>query len=78
VAQLVAPSALGLAPSPLQANVDRAGDPAEWRLDALASKMVQYCPLLEELTGAELAANSKVGNLCQTHLQGLYPLAHFF
>jgi hypothetical protein len=34
-----------------QANVDRTADPAEWRLDALAAKMVQYCPLLEGLTG---------------------------
>lgn len=34
-----------------QANVDRTADPSEWRLDALAAKMVQYCPLLEGLTG---------------------------
>jgi preprotein translocase subunit SecA len=39
----------------LEANVDRTADPSEWRLDALASKMVQYCPLLEGLTGQELA-----------------------
>ncbi len=45
-----------------QANVDRTADPAEWRLDALAGKMVQYCPLLEGLTGNELAAN--VGGAC--------------
>jgi hypothetical protein len=36
----------------LEANVDRSADPSEWRLDALAAKMVQYCPLLEGLTGA--------------------------
>jgi preprotein translocase subunit SecA len=38
-----------------QANVDRNGDPAEWRLDALAGKLIQYCYLLEGLTGADLA-----------------------
>ncbi|GBF93465.1 translocase subunit chloroplastic [Raphidocelis subcapitata] len=38
----------------LEANVDRSSDPAEWRLDSLASKMVQYCPLMEGLTGDEL------------------------
>lgn len=37
----------------VQANVDRTADPSEWRLDALAAKMVQYCPLLEGLTGKE-------------------------
>lgn len=42
----------------LEANVDRTADPAEWRLDALAAKMVQYCPLLEGLTGAELSQQS--------------------
>lgn len=30
-----------------QANVDRSVDPSEWKLDALAGKMVQYCCLLE-------------------------------
>lgn len=39
----------------LEANVDRNGDPAEWRLDALAGKLIQYCYLLEGLTGADLA-----------------------
>jgi preprotein translocase subunit SecA len=42
----------------LEANVDRTADPSEWRLDALAAKMVQYCPLLEGLTGQELASQS--------------------
>jgi hypothetical protein len=35
----------------VQANVDRNLDPSEWRLDALAGKMVQYCYLLQGLTG---------------------------
>jgi len=34
--------------------VDKTQDPAEWKLDSLAGKMVQYCPLLEGLTGQEL------------------------
>ena len=38
--------------------MDKAGDPSEWKLDALAAKMVQYCPLMAGLTGAELQANS--------------------
>lgn len=42
----------------LEANVDRTADPSEWRLDALAAKMVQYCPLLDGLTGKELATQS--------------------
>jgi preprotein translocase subunit SecA len=36
--------------------VDRGVDPAEWRLDALAGKIVQYCRLLEGLTGDTLRA----------------------
>ncbi len=36
-----------------QANVDKNMDPAEWRLDALAAKLVQYCYLLEGLTGTQ-------------------------
>jgi len=44
----------------LQANVDRNADPAEWRLEALANKLVQYCVLLEGLTADDLANNSKV------------------
>ncbi|KAI8466746.1 MAG: chloroplast-associated SecA protein [Monoraphidium minutum] len=42
----------------LEANVDKASDPAEWKLDSLASKMSQYCPLLEGLTGEELATQA--------------------
>eukprot|EP00878_Enallax_costatus_P000382 GHUV01000467.1.p1 GENE.GHUV01000467.1~~GHUV01000467.1.p1 ORF type:complete len:1015 (+),score=343.35 GHUV01000467.1:196-3240(+) len=42
----------------LEANVDRTADPSEWRLDALAAKVVQYCPLLEGLTGQELSSQS--------------------
>ncbi len=34
-----------------QANVDKNQEQAEWKLDALAEKMVQYCYLLEGLTG---------------------------
>uniref|UniRef100_A0A383WI89 chloroplast protein-transporting ATPase n=1 Tax=Tetradesmus obliquus TaxID=3088 RepID=A0A383WI89_TETOB len=42
----------------LEANVDKTADPAEWRLDALAAKVVQYCPLLQGLTGQELLQQS--------------------
>jgi preprotein translocase subunit SecA len=49
----------------LEANVDRTADPGEWRLDALSAKMVQYCPLLEGLTGAELA------DACKGNFEGL-------
>ncbi|PNW75221.1 hypothetical protein CHLRE_12g517900v5 [Chlamydomonas reinhardtii] len=38
----------------LEANVDKSTEPAEWKLDSLAAKMVQYCYLLEGLTGDEL------------------------
>jgi len=38
----------------LEANVDRATEPAEWKLEALATKMVQYCVLLEGLTAQDL------------------------
>jgi hypothetical protein len=31
---------------------------AEWKLDSLAAKMTQYCPLLEGLTGEELQKQS--------------------
>ena len=37
-----------------QANVDPALPPAEWKLEPLASKMIQYCYLLEGLTGEQL------------------------
>lgn len=46
----------------LEANVDKDADPATWRLDALAGKMAQYCPLLEGLTGDELAAQARGGD----------------
>jgi preprotein translocase subunit SecA len=46
----------------LEANVDKDADPATWRLDALAGKMSQYCPLLEGLTGDELAAQCRGGD----------------
>jgi len=46
----------------VQANVDRSADPSEWRLDALAAKMVQYCPLLEGLTG-----NKAVTHMRESH-----------
>ena len=35
----------------LQANVNKNEEQSEWRLDALAAKMVQYCYLLEGLAG---------------------------
>ena len=35
---------------PLQANVDTQLVPEEWPLEALATKMKQYCYLLEDLT----------------------------
>lgn len=35
----------------VEANVDKNADPAEWNLDALAAKMVQYCFLLEVSEG---------------------------
>jgi preprotein translocase subunit SecA len=38
-------------PRPSQANVNKNEEQSEWRLDALAGKMVQYCYLLEGLTG---------------------------
>lgn len=39
----------------LEANVtDKSADVSEWKLDALAAKMVQYCYLLEGLTGEQL------------------------
>jgi len=46
----------------LEANVDKDADPGTWRLDALAGKMSQYCPLLEGLTGEELAAQCRGGD----------------
>jgi preprotein translocase subunit SecA len=46
----------------LEANVDKDADPTTWRLDALAGKMSQYCPLLEGLTGDELAAQARGGD----------------
>jgi len=42
-----------------QANIDSNADPSEWRLEALANKLVQYCVLLEGLTAEDLANNSK-------------------
>ncbi len=39
----------------MQANIDPAQAPAEWPLDNLAAKMQQYCPLLRDMTAAELA-----------------------
>ncbi|KAG1679248.1 hypothetical protein FOA52_009277 [Chlamydomonas sp. UWO 241] len=45
----------------LEANVDATADVDTWRLDALAGKMVQYCYLLQGLTGAELLKASKAG-----------------
>jgi preprotein translocase subunit SecA len=46
----------------LEANVDKDADPQTWRLEALAGKMSQYCPLLEGLTGDELAAQCRGGD----------------
>jgi preprotein translocase subunit SecA len=46
----------------LEANVDKDADPTTWRLDALAGKMSQYCPLLEGLSGDELAAQCRGGD----------------
>jgi preprotein translocase subunit SecA len=46
----------------LEANVDKDADPSTWRLDALAGKMTQYCPLLEGLAGDELAAQCRGGD----------------
>lgn len=45
--------------------MDKASDPAEWRLDALAGKMVQYCPLLQGLTGDDLRTAANV-RTCST------------
>jgi hypothetical protein len=47
----------------LQANIDRTADPAEWAWDKLAGKMVQYCTLLEGLTGEDLRRNANVSPL---------------
>jgi preprotein translocase subunit SecA len=44
-----------------QANVDATADADTWRLDALAGKMVQYCYLLQGLTGDDLRKASKEG-----------------
>mmetsp|Transcript_38121 Transcript_38121/g.107713 ORF Transcript_38121/g.107713 Transcript_38121/m.107713 type:complete len:597 (-) Transcript_38121:59-1849(-) len=38
----------------LEANVDPTTPPAEWPLEPLANKMIQYCYLLEDLTGEVL------------------------
>ena len=38
----------------VQANVDPRAPFEEWELDKLANKMRQYCPLLEDMTGASL------------------------
>ncbi|KAF5842058.1 chloroplast-associated SecA protein [Dunaliella salina] len=43
----------------VEANIDRDADPSEWRLEALANKLVQYCVLLEGLTAEDLVKNSK-------------------
>lgn len=43
-----------------QANVDRSLEPSEWKLESLAAKLVQYCPLLEGLTADDLKDNSNV------------------
>ncbi|MEW5299521.1 MAG: hypothetical protein WDW36_002530 [Sanguina aurantia] len=46
----------------LEANVaDRSLDPSEWKLDALAGKMRQYCYLLESLTGDQLLTAARSG-----------------
>lgn len=47
-----------------QANVDTNVDPSEWKLEALANKLVQYCVLLEGLTADDLMNNSKVRESC--------------
>lgn len=47
----------------LEANVDGSLPPAEWSLDALASKMAQYCPAFAtDLTGEKLAAVAAGGD----------------
>jgi preprotein translocase subunit SecA len=47
----------------LEANVDGSLPPAEWPLDALASKMAQYCPAFAtDLTGEKLAAVATGGD----------------
>jgi hypothetical protein len=38
----------------VQANVDPRKPFEEWELEKLANKMRQYCPLLEDMTGASL------------------------
>ncbi|EFJ50912.1 hypothetical protein VOLCADRAFT_57571 [Volvox carteri f. nagariensis] len=57
----------------LEANVDRTKEPSEWRLDDLARKMVQYCYLLEELTGEQLSRVAAEGGFegLRTHLHRL-------
>ncbi|GFH12233.1 protein translocase subunit SecA [Haematococcus lacustris] len=42
----------------IMANVDRQAEPSTWAWDKLAGKMVQYCRLLEGLTGDDLRTNS--------------------
>ncbi|GFH27523.1 seca_motor_dead domain-containing protein [Haematococcus lacustris] len=42
----------------LEANVDRQAEPSTWAWDKLAGKMVQYCRLLEGLTGDDLRTNA--------------------
>lgn len=51
----------------MQANVDANAAPTEWNLEALATKMQQYCGLLTDLT-AELLEREAGGNYEQLRL----------
>ena len=42
----------------LQANLDPETEPEDWQLDALATKVGQYCFLLQNMTGSDLRAAS--------------------
>ncbi|KXZ52913.1 hypothetical protein GPECTOR_8g291 [Gonium pectorale] len=57
----------------LEANVDRNTEVGEWKLDSLAAKMVQYCYLIEGLTGADLARVAAEGGFegLRSHLHRL-------
>jgi hypothetical protein len=47
-----------------QANIDRTADVSEWKLDALAYKMTQYCPLLDGLSAEVLRDASNNVRAC--------------
>ena len=45
------------------ANIDASALPSGWDTDGLAAKCKQYCPQMEDLTGAELSAAAAAGGV---------------